>query len=160
MTAVTLLSKLSLKGLKAQPLKNSVKDGAPFAIAYLYGHANKHNIITTPFGDSVRFVGSFKGVNATTGEAYRSGKLFMPSIIEEMVADAIDNSDGPVEFAFEIGVEYSEKGNMGYAYTVKPLVEIKESEPLQRLDGLVQGKLKALRAPAAAPEKKAAAKAK
>lgn len=154
-TEAKILPKLSLKGMKAQPAKNSVEADKPFDIATIYGIAQKAESITTTFGDSVRFAGSFKGCNLVTGETFRSGKVFLPGIVEEMLADAVaDAPDGGVEFAFVIGVEHSEKGSMGYAYTVRPLTKIKESDALAHLDSLVESSLKALPAPAAEPSKK------
>lgn len=143
-----ILPKLSLKGMKAQPAKNSVEVNKPFDIATIYGIAQKAESVTTTFGDSTRFSGSFKGANLTTGETFRSGKVFLPGIVEEMLADAVaDAPDGGVEFAFVIGVEHSDKGSMGYAYTVRPLTKIKESDALAHLDSLVESSLKALPAP-------------
>lgn len=158
MADVKLLSKISLKGIEAQPAKHSLKPGDHFGIAAVYGHANKHDTVVTTYGDSTRFYGSFKAINLRTGEQFKAGKIFLPGVVEELLADAIDQlgDDGStnVEFAFEIGVEYAEKGNTGYAYTVKPLVEIKESEPLTALENHVLGKLKALPAPEAAEKTK------
>lgn len=147
-----LLAKLSLKGMGAQPKARSLKEGDKFAIAAIYGSASRHDVATSTFGDSVRFMGDFEGVTIATGQRYRSGKAFLPGIVEDILADAInglDESKGQtsVEFAFEIGVEYSEKGNMGYQYTVKPLVKLAQSDALAHLRETVGNALKALPAP-------------
>ena len=151
-----LIAKLSMKGMGAQPAVRSVEKGESYAIAHLYGSASKHDVVTTTFGDSVRFLGNFEGVNVKTGEHYRAGKAFLPSIVSEILADAVDKlEDGQsVDFAFEIGVEYSEKGNTGYSYTVKPLVKLQESDSLSHLRELSQKAMAALPAPSKTePEK-------
>lgn len=152
-TEAEVLPKLSLKGLKAQPGKGTVKEGDKYDIATLYGAANRAEVVNTTFGDSVKFSGSFKGRNLLTGKTYRSNKAYLPGVIEDMLAEAVAESEGEVEFAFVIGVEYSEKGNTGYAYTVRPLTKIKESDKLAALESLIEKELKALPAPATKDEK-------
>lgn len=147
-----LLSKLSLKGMGAQPKARSLKEGDKFAIAAIYGSANRHDVASSTFGDSVRFMGDFEGITIATGKRFRSGKAFLPGIVEDILADAINGLDQEkgqtsVEFAFEIGVEYSEKGNTGYQYTVKPLVKLAQSDALAHLRDTVGTALKALPAP-------------
>lgn len=151
MSEVKLVSKLSLKSLKAQPPKNSLKEGEAHDIAVIYGIAGKAEAVQTSFGDSTRFVGDFKGKNLATGEVQRSTKTFLPGIVEEMLAQAVEEHEGAnVEFGFVIGVEFSEKGSMGYAYTVRPVTAVKESDALKHLEDSVEAKLKALPAPAPA----------
>lgn len=151
MSDVKLVSKLSLKSLKAQPPKASLAEGDAYDIAVIYGIAGKAEAVQTSFGDSTRFVGDFKGKNIATGEVQRSSKVFLPGIVEEMLANAIEEADGAnIEFGFIVGVEFSEKGSMGYAYTVKPVMQVKESDALKHLEDSVEAKLKALPAPAKA----------
>lgn len=145
-----IVSKISLKSIGAAPAKGSVQPGKPVTLAAIYGSASRHESVTTTFGDSTRFVGNFEAVNAADGEIFRSGKMFLPSIVEELLRDAVDAvGEGSVEFALEIGAEHSEKGNMGYAYTVRPLRKMAESDSLAHLRAEVAEKMKALPAPAA-----------
>lgn len=161
MSQTKLVSKLSMKGIGAQPPRHSIAEGEHKIIAVIYGHAHKHDVVTTTFGDSVRFHGAFKALNSSTGEYYSAGKCFLPDVVTELLVNAIDNmpeSATSVEFALEIGVEYSEKGNTGYVYTVRPLVELKESEPLLALEQVVLANMKALPAPEEKAEKPAKGK--
>lgn len=159
MSNVTLVSKLSLKALKAQPAKNSIEPGKPRDIAHIYGRTNKCETVTSNFGDSTRFSGAFEGVNLATGERFKSSRTFLPNIVEDLLAEAVSGLDEGafLDFAFVIGVEHSEKGSMGYAYTVRPLVDLKESDELSALRDVSANELRALPAPAAAeaPAKKA-----
>lgn len=150
MSEAKIVSKISLKSIGATPAKGSVEAGKPITIAALYGAVHKHETVTTTFGESERFIGNIEAVNAATGEVFRSGKMFVPSIVEELLAAAVDSiDDGSVEFALEIGAEHSEKGNMGFAYTVKPLRKMAEADSLAHLRAEVANKLKTLPAPSA-----------
>ena len=148
MSEPKIVTKISLKSIGAAPAKNSVEKDKPVTLAAIYGTANRHESVTTTFGDSTRFIGNFEAVNAENGQVYRSGKMFLPQIVEELLRDAVDAvENGSVEFALEIGAEHSEKGNMGYAYTVRPLRKMAESDALAHLRAEVAEKLKALPAP-------------
>jgi len=161
MAEAKIVSKISLKSIGATPAKNSVEAGKPVTLAAIYGTVHKHETVTTTFGDSERFVGNVEAINIATGDTYRSGKMFVPSIVEELLAAAVDSvEDGSVEFALEIGAEHSEKGNMGYAYTVKPLRKMAEADSLAHLRAEVADKLAALPAPEAKPETSKGAKKK
>lgn len=152
MAEAQLLSKLSLKGMKAQPPKHSLKEGEAFPIATFIGTARAHETVDSPYGDSTRILGNFEGINLRTGEVFRANKAFLPEVIESILVEGIDTLDpddpkASIEFALEIGVQHSEKGNMGYAYTVKPLVPLKENDSLGHLRAHAEAVLKALPAP-------------
>lgn len=149
-----ILSKLSLKGMNCQPARGSLKpDTAPFAIARIFGQAKKHDLVVTSFGDSERIIGDFEGINLATGEVFKSTKMFLPSVISEIMVNALDAAeagDAALEFALEIGVQYSEKSSTGYAYTVKPLIKTAARDALAHLRETVTASLPQLAAPAAA----------
>lgn len=153
--STTIVSKLSLKSLKAQPAKNALAPGETRDVAMIYGRTNKCEIVPTGFGDSTRFSGSFEGVNLATGEKQKSARAFLPGIVEDLLAEAVAGLDEGafVDFGFIVGVQHSEKGNMGYAYTVRPVVELKESDELGHLRNLAENELRALPAPEAKPAK-------
>lgn len=150
----TIVAKLSLKAMKAAPARNSVEDGKPIVIAYIYGAASKHEVVESAFGDSTRFVGNFEGENMA-GETFRSSKCFLPSVVEDLLCEAIDNAPegAAVEFGFEIGAQYSEKGNTGYAYTVKPIAKFAKSDALASLRSQIHAVMKALPKPEQEQEK-------
>lgn len=148
MSEPKIIAKLSLKAMSATPNKGAIEPGKPVILAAIYGVANKSEVITTNFGESTRFTGNFEGLNVATGEVFRSGKAFLPSIVESLLEEAVNSTDDAgIEFAFEIGAEHSEKGNMGYAYTVRPLRKMAESDSLSHLRSEVQTHLKSLPAP-------------
>lgn len=156
MSEPKILPKLALKSMGAQPNKGSIEPGQEKRLAAIYGTVSHHESIQTTFGDSERFRGDFEGVNIETGEIFRSGSMFLPAIVEDMMIEALDaaGEGAKIEFALEIGATYSEKGNTGYAYTVRPLRKLQESDALRAIREEVAGHLKALPAPAATEKSK------
>lgn len=150
-----LLSKLSLKGIGAQPKRGEVKEGdAPKAIALLFGRAHGYSIGQSTFGEFTKFKGSFEGKNIADGKTYKSGNVLLPKIVEDLLREAIDAADGvAIDFALEVGIKPAANA-FGYEYTVRPLVEVKESDELAALRNVVYGN--ALPAPEAAADAAAA----
>jgi hypothetical protein len=83
------------------------------------------------------FVGNFEAINMQTGEVLRSGKLFLPKGISEMVEDstkkarAVDEN-ASIGFAFEVR---SIKANnpIGYSYKVLALKSPEATDELKEL---------------------------
>lgn len=136
-----LISKITIAGCNAQPKAKSVKEGEKFPILMVVGMAHRAEVGQTTFGEFIRFRGNFVGVNLKTGERFKSGALILPSLIQDILHTAVSESEGPVEFGIEIGVKYSEKGNTGYEYTVRPLQEPTEADSLSLLEDRLTGKL-------------------
>ncbi|WWT38629.1 ssDNA binding protein [Enterobacteria phage PRDmint] len=141
-----IVSKLTLKTIGAQPKPHSVKENT--ALASIYGRIRGKKVGQSTFGDFIKFEGEFEGVNIATGEVFRSGALILPNVLETLLAGAVDG-DNTVDFAVEIWAKPSEKGNTGYEYGVKPLIEPAASDELAALRNQVKA---ALPAPAAAGE--------
>lgn len=144
-----VVSKITVASIGAQPKPHSVEEGEKRAICVFYGEARSSKIGQTQFGDFLKFSGNFGAVNMKTGERFRSGSLILPAIMENILDSAIKETEGAVQFAIEVGVKYSEKGNTGYEYTVRPLLEPSENDPLLMLESKVGQlvKLPALAAP-------------
>lgn len=142
MSNLTLVSKLTIKTLKAQPASGSITE--PKMIATLYGRCNDKKVGTSDYGEFVRFKGEFEGVNADTGETYRAGAMIVPGILESLLDSAIAvNENNAVDFAVEVWVEPSERSMTGYTYSIKPLIQPEESDALAELRNLAKGKLPA-----------------
>lgn len=102
------------------------------------GMASFHDTKPSPYGDTERLVGDFIAVNNLTGEVFRSNRCYLPSIMQDAVVAALTSSakgEG-VQFAFQIiVVDDSEnvKNLTGFVYAFKPLMEVKESDQMQKL---------------------------
>lgn len=116
-TAPRTIRKITLGNCGAQPTKGSVKEAEDrlFVLA-LIGDYKEGN---TQYGDYVAFLGQFLAVNLATGEQFRASKAIFPGIVEEMLLTQVKQtiaSGGVLQTRFNIGVEPSEKGSMGFAY--------------------------------------------
>lgn len=134
------------KGLK------KMEDGATVQLYTIIGIAEGAEVGHSTLGDYTSFNGTFQGTVLENGKVFRSKQLFLPSIAEDMLTDALAGSGGgSVEFAIEIGIRRTIKLNAnkeevgaGYEYTVRPIMEIDESsDPLAHLTS----KVKKLEAP-------------
>jgi hypothetical protein len=125
--APTLIAKLSVKGIGCVPVGRST----PTSLCVILGRASgiktgvqkdKSGEIT---GEWSALTGSFQAKNLETGEVFRSGKLFLPSGIHEVVESKVKElgeTGGVVEFALEIrSIESSSPA--GYKYQAVPLIE-------------------------------------
>lgn len=159
----TLLKKLSVKGVCG-----NIKAPAPgvtVELMVIMGYAKSSEIKKTTFGDSIGFHGDFKGVDVVTGEEFRSGTCYLPDVASSLLSNALDASDGAVEFGFKIGVIGVAARTPGeadkYEYRCAPMMETAENDPILALEArMKQGLLAAPKAaPKAAPAKgKAASK--
>lgn len=128
------------------------KRGIAQLLMRITGIATGFKIVPTPFGDSIGFLGQFECTNALTGEIYRSSKLYLPDIAADLMLPYVEAAEGnPVEFAFDIGAKPA--GNAyGYEYTVTPLIEVTDSDPLRALTNRLLASAPALPAPKNAPQ--------
>lgn len=130
--SLSIVSKLTIKTLKAQPARHSVE--AEEMIATIYGRCTDKKPGTSDHGDFIRFKGEFEGVNAKTGEVFRSGDLIVPKTLESLLDSAISLEEAnAVDFAVEVWVEPNERSITGYSYTIKPLIKPAESDVLAGL---------------------------
>lgn len=153
----TLLKKLSVKAIVGAIVAPPV--GEMKELAVIIGFARDSEIKNTSFGDSTGFMGDFKGINVETGEEFRAGKLYLPDVAENLLANALASTDGMVEFGFKvsiIGVKGRNEGETGkYEYRCEPLMKAAENDPLDALESRI--KQGALPAPESASKESASA---
>lgn len=93
-------------------------------VARFIGIATGAKVMQTVYGESVRFLGQFKGINAETGEEFHATYLFLPGIAEGVLFNALNTAQGaPVNFALDIGVKPDASTATGYVFTCVPLLE-------------------------------------
>lgn len=101
----------------------------------VYGLANEAKADSSDYGDYVRFKGNFEAVNLATGEVFKSGSMILPEIAEQILSGALSGEDvNGVQFALEIGIKPS-TSPVGYDYSVKPVIDTGENDPLADLRG-------------------------
>ena len=87
------------------------------------------------------FVGTFEGINMQTGEVMRSGKLFLPKGISELVEDATKKAreideKASIAFAFEVR-SIKATNPIGYSYKVLALKSPEAEDELKLVRDLV-----------------------
>lgn len=136
-----LVGKLSAKSVIGNIKKHIPRDsekeiliGEEKVLFRVYGNIEGFKVGETNFGEFTEFQGNFEAVAIDTGEVFRSAKCFLPSIAEALLLPVVKNPDnvGGVRFAFDIGIKGSAK-EVGYEYTVRPIVEMTEADPLAAL---------------------------
>lgn len=142
--ATKIVKKISMKTICGKVSVKNLPDEGDKPLMRVIGQAKGIKTGTSDYGDWAALTGIFEATNIETGEVYRSGVCFMPEIAQDMVIPALmQDSATAVDFAFEIGAEASEDSSVGYVYTIKPLIEAAESDPLRALSEQVQKSLPA-----------------
>jgi hypothetical protein len=107
--------------------------------------------------ESIEFRGSFLAIDCESGEQFKSGKVYLPSVIEAELAAAVQRN-GLCEIALTVTASFSEKAPSSYAYGIRSYGE-EDNTAFEALLAKIPGvTIKALAAPKA--EKPAAKKKK
>jgi hypothetical protein len=119
--------------------KDVVADGKNHDVFVIVGEVKKTIPKETNYGTSQNFKGKFiakalEGSNLEKGTEIAGTGCYLPEFAEELTLQALEENDNqPIQIGFVMGVEPCEKGNTGYKWTNKPLIEPEESNPLQLL---------------------------
>lgn len=141
-TTTKLLSKLSLKEVYgAVKIKELHAGKTPVNLMRVIGLASGVKTGQSTFGDWLAFTGNFKAINLETNEEFRAGKCFLPNIASNLIEGALQNAEGDVQFAFDVGVKpvLDRQNKESYEYTVTPLIEAADNDPLTELENKVKG---------------------
>jgi len=149
-----LLKKLSFKTVVGKVNRRELpEDGSPMLVMRVIGVANKLVTGNSDYGTFAGFLGNFEATNVASGEVFRSGKMFLPTVCSSLLEAAIAANNGAnVEFGFDIGVKEADN-SVGYEYTATPIIEASETDPVS----LLKSRISAPALPA--PTKKGAAPA-
>ena len=124
--------------------KTVVKDvpaiGETAWLASVVGIARGTKTGQSTYGEWTALTGDFVAtamVGEKKGQRFRTGQLFLPDVVLNMITAAIDGKSG-VEFAFNIGItaadtEGERPSATGYEYTADFLTEPAENDPLAGL---------------------------
>jgi hypothetical protein len=68
--------------------------------------------------ESIEFRGTFLAIDVETGESYKSGKVYLPTIIEAELAAQVQKNSA-VRISLTVGAQYAQKSATSYGYTVE-----------------------------------------
>lgn len=147
------VSKLTIKSLGCNP--NMVKtlkkeQGTKLAIARMYGKASAVKYQEDKDNGKIYtyFAGTFEGINLQDGTVLRSGKMFLPEGISNVVETAIKTAQSKddkasISFAFEIRAVQA-SNPIGYSYEAaaiqKPEAEDELAAMRKTIAGFTAGK--------------------
>lgn len=150
------LKKLSVKKVCGRPeFEKGSADGTEIGLMQVFGQVTGTKGGTSDYGDWECLLGNFEATNMETGETFRAAQLFMPDVAHEPIAQAVKlSSNGLVDFAVEIIAVKDAESSVGYVYSMKPLIQAEESDPLKALREKAQKQLEAPKEPTKAPKAK------
>jgi len=164
--ATAIMKKMSMKALvgdvkgllkvgvtvneKGEP--NPMAEGETKWIGRIFGMAKGLKTGESNFGPWTAVLGDFQveGYEGNgKGKTFRTGQLFLPEVVENMVVPEVANLEkgASVLFAFDIGIIANEESAPGYVYTASFVKEPAENDPLS----LFAKEVAALPAPTSAP---------
>ena len=141
----------TVKGMGCTAAKVASEDSGKLALARIYGKASglKYQADTRSEGNfHCAFVGNFEGVNLETGEVYRSGVLYLPKGISEIMESTFKKLKAEAEkegasadtvsitFAFEIR-SVKASNPIGYSYEAQALKNAEKDDELKELRALM-----------------------
>ncbi len=114
-----LVSKLAVKKICGTINPKSIDTKK--LLCTIIGSVVGSKIVSTTYGDSTAFMGTFEGTNLDTGETFKSNVCYLPSIAEVPLAVAvakIKESEKIINFACKIGVMPADT-QVGYEYFIE-----------------------------------------
>lgn len=130
-TEVNIVARLSVKACGCKPEGTD----KPKRLCLIYGVASGFKSGEDNKGQLWSAItGSFEGVNIETGDVYRSGKLFLPNGIQEVVEAALKGTgdNGSIKFGLELR-SVKASNPIGYSYQAVPLVKPSADDPLAEM---------------------------
>lgn len=138
------LAKLSIKTMGCDPRKVATVESGKLPLGRIYGKAVDVKFTEGTDGKiSCCFIGTFEGINMETGEVFRSGKLYMPGGVSEVMQTALTSAQAKddkasISFAFEI--RSVKAGNpIGYSYEAKAIKPPEVEDELAEIRKLLVG---------------------
>lgn len=153
--APNMVSKLTMRTIKIQPTKHATDKGAPVAVVIGYARGIKE-VTDKVRGDVFHaLVGEFEAQNLETGEFYRSGVLYLPAGIHDMLESSVKKLEGETDFvSFALQILAVKASNpAGYSYEAKSLMPAKAVDPLEELRAELGGGTQSKALPASTAKK-------
>lgn len=132
-----ILSKITVKNVCGNIDEIAKTNKRPVTLCQIIGMVRSYEEVKGVYGISYRFTGEFKATNLITQEKFFSGSCFLPGLAESLVMGQLeDGTNNALQIAFNIGIRPADN-KVGYEYTVKPLIEPAENNPLAMLENKI-----------------------
>lgn len=128
-------------------------EGTAVNVVRVVGEVKKFQSGQSNYGEWVAAIGNHAVTDLRTGEEIRTPKIFLPDAAMNLLEGSMPDT-GSMAYAFDIGIqEPTGTSTVGYEYTVTPLIEPAENDPLTALMASVEQS-----SPLALPDAKKASK--
>lgn len=135
-----IVAKLTVATMKFEPAR-AKSEGKKVFLGRIMGIADGLKTVKAANGDvHTAITGTFLGLNAKTQDEYRSGVLYLPTGIHDLVQNAVDagldENGKPTYTAVEFGIDlYAVPAGTpaGYSYEANPVIQAQESDPVAEL---------------------------
>lgn len=142
----TKIRRISTKTVCGTPDIEEIISKKKIELMDIFGIAGRTKIITSDFGDSIRFIGQFKAINLKTGEVFESSAMYLPKSLEEELSAAMMNA-AQAEFAIRLSVNFDKSTATKYYYDAVDLIKPQNSDAMKALEARVAEQRKLLGAP-------------
>jgi hypothetical protein len=136
MSERSVIGKITPANYAPKRIHGLKEDQKELVLGSIVGNATGIFTGTNPVDGSVfkGLKGAFEYTDADPErDVLTSGKMFLPSGIDEMIFNAVEEADGgSVQFAFEVSV-FRADNPQGYSWKYKPLMKAAEVDPLSEL---------------------------
>lgn len=138
-----IVNKITMKVVMGRDVKDFVIENEQIDLVQIVGMAKKKEVFKSTFGGKVEeswcIHGEVKAINLQTREEFYSpNRCFLPPLAADLLAAQLDDTDNNcVKWAFVLGVKWS-KSQVGYEYTVKPLLKPAENNTLDNIEKEIQ----------------------
>lgn len=131
------LSRITVAMIGGKP-KEAIKQDSQVFVGRFFGEAHQHFSKELKSGGFMNYlIGEFRAVNPEGGK-FQSSKLAVAESILEPIQAMLRTSDGnPVQFAFDLYANPSEKSPVGYDYAMKPLVETEAANRIEKMTAML-----------------------
>jgi hypothetical protein len=109
-----------------------VAEGETVPLLKITGESNGAKTGQTDKGTFTKLMGTFVGVDLTTGSLYQSQQCILPEFVGGALGAALLGGQ-PVTFAFEIGAKRKDSAVTGYEFVVQPLINAKPTDKMLAL---------------------------
>jgi len=142
----TIVKKLSVKQLIGHaPDAPERGDDKPKWLADVIGRAVGIKQGESNYGPWFALTGEFIARQIPTGakdevvEHFKSGMVFVPDLVLNLIEPAMQATGGAIEFGFRLGIKRDDASATKYVYVAESLIEPAESDPLTKLANQVFG---------------------
>ncbi len=136
-----LVSKITMKTIGVKPAAHATDKGTPIAVVFGTASAIK-DVVDKIRGDVYHaLVGEFEAENLETGETFRSGVLYLPAGIHDMLEGSVKKLESEtdfVQFALQI-LAVKATNAAGYGYQAKSMIPSRTVDPLTEMRAVLSG---------------------